>query len=134
MAAGLVLIDTSVWIEAIHPQGREECRIVVGQLMGDGRAATCELVIAEVLKGAATQVALAELRDGMSTLVCLDMRGAGTAAGTLALALRHQGLTIPATDLLIAAVAQTHGAAILHRDRHLSRAAAIIGLEEHAAQ
>jgi len=131
MAAGLVLIDTSVWIEAIHPQGREECRIVVGQLMGDGRAATCELVIAEVLKGAATQVALAELRDGMSTLVCLDMRGAGNVAGKLALALRPQGQTIPTTDLLIAATCSLHGAAILHRDKHLSLAAEVLGLAEH---
>jgi predicted nucleic acid-binding protein len=47
-----VLIDTSVWIEAFAPGGEPSGREAVHDLVSSGRAATCEVVIAEVLRGA----------------------------------------------------------------------------------
>lgn len=98
--------------------------------MAAGRSATCEVIIAEVLRGAATETARAELTQGMGSLVCLSMEGTGAIAGRLALELRSQNITIPTTDLLIAATAALHDAALLHLGQRLSQAADVLGLDE----
>jgi len=121
--SGPVLIDTSVWLEAIHPRGREDCKALVHELLSADRAATCEIIMAEVLRGAHTQEALERLEEGMGTLVLLPMQGVSAAVGRAALELRSRGVTIPTTDLLIAATAAVNGAALVHRDAHLEPAA-----------
>jgi predicted nucleic acid-binding protein len=128
--APLVLIDSSAWIEAIHPRGREDCRAQVADLIGASLAATCDIVVAEVLRGAASREALDELLEGMGSLERLPLDGTGPFAGELALDLRRQGLALPTTDLLIAATARLHGVALLHRDKHLAVAAEALGLRE----
>ena len=124
----LVLIDSSVWIETVRSEGHPAYIRHVDRLLAEGRAATCEVVIAEVLQGAGSEVALAALAAELGALVRLDMTNAGEAAGRLAWSLRRRGLTIPATDLLIAATARINNAALLHRDRHLTDAADVLGI------
>ena len=131
-ADGPVLVDSSVWIECFRPDGEEACRRETAALLIAGRAVTCEVVLAEVLRGAMTPAAWEAMSSRMGSVSRLSMDGMGSLAGSLARQLEAKGLTLPTTDLLIAAVAQSHGAAILHRDRHLSRAAEIIGLPEHS--
>jgi predicted nucleic acid-binding protein len=133
MPPELVLIDSSVWIEAIHPRGLPECRDLARHVMTQDRGATCEVIVAEVLKGASTEEALSTIQDGMAALRHLSMDGVGSVAGRLALTLRARGLALPTTDLLIAATCSLHGAAILHRDKHLALAVEVLGLEEYAA-
>jgi predicted nucleic acid-binding protein len=127
----LVLIDASVWIEAIHARGLPGCREAVEQVLREGTGATCEVIIAEVLKGAATPAALGALSDGLSPLRLLGMEGVGLTAGVLAQRLRSRGRAIPTTDLLIAATCALHGASLLHRDQHLAVAAEALGVTQH---
>lgn len=129
MADDLVLVDSSVWLEAIHPQGLAACKALVREALLEARVATCEVILAEVLKGARTEEAFAQLTDGMGAVHRLSMEGVGEAAGRLSLALRGKGVTLPTTDLLIAATAWVHGVTLAHRDQHLAVAAEELGLD-----
>lgn len=46
-------------------------------------------------------------------------------AATLASGARRRGITIPATDLLVAACARHHEVALLHHDRHFELIASL---------
>jgi predicted nucleic acid-binding protein len=129
MAEGnLVLIDSTVWLEAFSPGGASSYRQAVDQLLSEGRAATCEVVIAEVLAGAA-EAEQAAVASEIGALPRLAMDGVGEIAARMALRLRGHGLAIPTTDLLVAATADRHGVALLHRDQHLIRALPVLGVE-----
>ncbi len=130
MAEQLVLIDTSVWIEALRPGGDEECRRAVAELVEEGRAATCEIVIAELLRGARDDEQAAEWAAALRGLEVLSMEGVGETAGMIGRRMRQAGRTQPIGDVIIAAVALHRGAALLHRDRHLSEIAQAMGMEE----
>ncbi len=129
MDPSLVLIDSSAWIEAIRRDGDAHYLEALDQLLAGGQAATCEVVVTEVLRGATSERELLELAADLSGVNALPMDGAGEAAGRLGWTLRGRGLTVPTTDLLIAATAHLHGAALLHRDRHLAVAAEALGLQ-----
>ena len=124
----LVLIDTSAWIEALSPEGGAGLRESVQHLIASGRAATCEVVIAEVLRGAEDGPAAARLERGLGELLLLPCDGMGATAAAMGRELRapRNGFA----DLLIAAVAFEQGALILTRDRHLSRIADVFEIDE----
>jgi len=124
-----VLIDSSAWIEALRTDGDEDCRELVSELLLQDRAAVCEVVVAEVLRGAANRGELDELGLQLGAVPCLSMTGAGLEGGELSLRLRRRGRAIPTTDLLIAATASIHGASLLHRDKHLDEAAQAAGVQ-----
>jgi len=124
----LVLIDTSVWVEALSPTGDAACRQRVQELTDQGRAATCAIVIAEVLRGAVNESDAAALDTRLRALRVLPCDGAGTVAayiGRLMSAPRQR-----LADLLIAGVARVHNTFLLHRDHHLARIAARCSIPE----
>jgi len=129
MPAGLVLVDTSVWVETLRIRGDPACRSTMDQLTAQGRVATCEVVIVELLQGALDGRQVDRLSVSLAATTTLGMAGAGEEAGRLGWALRRRGIIVHTTDLLIAATAHLHGAALLHRDRHLGEAAEALGLE-----
>ena len=129
MLPGLVLVDTSVWIEVLRAHGDQACRSLMDELTAQARVATCEVVIVEVLQGAMDVRQLERLSANLAATAILGMHGAGEEAGRLAWALRRRGIVVHTTDLLIAATAHLHGVALLHRDRHLGEAAEALGLQ-----
>ena len=128
----IVLIDSSVWIEALHPRGRDDCRSLVRTLANAERAATCEVVMLELLRGTPDDEQFEALLDRLWGLEVLSMRGTGAEAARMAKQLRALGHTVPETDLLIAATARLHGVALLHRDRHLALVSQTMGIPELA--
>lgn len=117
-----VLIDTSAWIEALRPEGDETVRREVRSLLEDGAAVFCDLVLLELWNGARgsrERQYLEELERELPTLATTDE--VWERSKDLARSCRQKGLTIPATDLLIAACAEHHGARLLHRDDHFDR-------------
>jgi hypothetical protein len=101
---------------------------LVDSLLASGSVATCEIVVAELLRGARSDEEFARLREALGDVAHLDLAGVGYAAGELALRLRGAGITIPTTDLLIAATASHHGVSLLHRDKHLALAAEALAI------
>lgn len=67
---------------------------------------------------------LSEMEQSVETVPTDDSVWAE--ARRLAQEARRQGLTLPATDLLVAACARVHGLDIQHRDSHFDRLAAVV--------
>lgn len=117
-----VLIDTSAWIEALRPEGDEAVLQKVRDLLEDGAAVFCDLVLLELWNGARgsrERQYLGELERELQTLPTTDE--VWERSRDLARRCRRKGLTVPATDLLIAACAHHHSAFLLHRDDHFDR-------------
>ena len=95
----------------------------------DNTAATCEIVLAEVLQGVANDAEASRLEQLLLGAIVLPMDGAGPAAAHISRALRACGIAVKVGDLLICGTALVNGAAIMHRDKHLSQIAQIAGIE-----
>jgi predicted nucleic acid-binding protein len=119
-----LLIDTSAWVEAMRRQGDETTRSEVYAALRSGRARFCDMVRLELWNGIGDDRErkwLGELEQAVETVPTNDF--VWTEASKLAREARRQGLTLPSTDLLIAACSRVHGLDILHRDGHFDRLA-----------
>ncbi len=125
---GAALIDTSAWIEAMRQKGDERVRAQVETLVRQGRARFCDLVRLELwngIGGYAERSWLSEMEEVVETVPTDDQ--VWMEARRLALAARPRGLTVPATDLLIAACARIHRLDLVHRDSHFDLLSGILG-------
>lgn len=117
-----ILVDTSAWIEALRPEGDETIRRRVRAVVEDGTAVFCDMVRLELWNGAEgeqEQSYLQALEQDLHNLPTTEE--VWDRVRELARECRRCGLTIPATDLLIFACADHHGAEILHRDKHFEQ-------------
>jgi predicted nucleic acid-binding protein len=96
----------------------------VGEAIAADRAAVCGLVAVEVLSFVSDDDQYRAVSEDFSAYHRLPTGEAEYAAAvTLGRAMRAHGVTIPATDLVIAATAINHRALLLHADRHFERIA-----------
>jgi predicted nucleic acid-binding protein len=114
------IIDTSAWIEAFR--GRDpRLREAVDSLLDQGRVVLCGLVELELLQGfrADERTLFASLFEALpyAEVDRQDWR----AAGFLLAGLRARGITIPATDALIAALCLRHDLLLLTLDKHFDQ-------------
>ena len=110
-----VLIDTSAWIAFFR--GHEPLAARVDAALADGNAAVCGMVELEVLQNVRPDEE--DVRSLMgSTLRLKTEEDDYRAAGERLAGLRRQGMTIPATDGLIAQVALRHQVPLLEFDKH----------------
>ena len=113
----MILVDTSSWIHFLRPRGDPEVRSRVEAALGSGQACWCPLVQLELRNGARGAQEQRVLRDFARTLPELGIDdGVWQAAYDLARRARARGVTAPATDVLIAACARRHGAALEYAD------------------
>jgi tRNA(fMet)-specific endonuclease VapC len=116
----VLLIDTSAWIDFFR--GKHNTATDAVQLaLQLGQARLCGPVKAELLQGIKTKKEKQQLGvmfDAVENLPTdeLDWEAAGNALQ----ALRDNGITLPLTDALIAAIAIRHKAQILTLDHHFS--------------
>ncbi|MEX2444746.1 MAG: PIN domain-containing protein [Alkalispirochaeta sp.] len=115
----MTLIDTSAWVEALRRDGDEGVRSEVARLLNAGHAVLCDMVILELWNGARGKYERSKLRQITETLNCVPTTDAvWTMAHNLATACRTQGITVPSTDLLIAATSRVHGLELFEADSH----------------
>lgn len=115
----MFLVDTSVWIWALRPDGVAAIRQRVGEILAERNGATTPMVLLELLSGARNEKEYRELLEELSALQQLPVSEAvWTRSYQSAFDLRRRGVTAPSTDVLIAAVAQEHQVTLLHADRH----------------
>ncbi len=122
------VIDTSCWIEAMRERGDEPTRRRVGALLESGAARFTDMVRLELcngLGGADQRRFLRQLEELVETVPTTP--AAWSEARTLAELARRRGVSVPATDLLVFAVARVHGLELLHRDAHFDRLAEVAG-------
>ena len=113
----MILVDTSSWIHFLRPHGDPAVRSRVDAALRAGQACWCPPVQLELCNGAGGAQEQKVLRDFARTLPELRIDdGVWEAAYDLARRARAGGVTAPATDVLIAACARRHGAALEYAD------------------
>ena len=123
-----VLIDTSAWVEALRADGDDSMRREVQLALEDGTAAFCDMILLELWSGARGNRERKYLKALEGDIECLPTTAeVWKRSRDLARRCRQAGLTIPATDILIAACALHHGARVLHRDRHFEQIQKLAG-------
>lgn len=125
-APSLVLVDTSAWVETLRKEGDASTRAEVTRLTGQGLVRLCDPVRLELWNGAgsaADRKLLERLQEDVESVETTPE--VWRLAEKLAWSSRRAGLTVPATDLLIAACARAHGLGLLHRDAHFDRLAEV---------
>jgi hypothetical protein len=119
-----VLVDTSAWIDALRADGDARVRDAVKTLTTDGLAVLCDIVRLELWNGAGGPAEARMLRELERDVDCVPTtEEIWSTAIELARACRAQGVTVPATDLLVAASAERHGLGLLHHDAHFDQIA-----------
>jgi predicted nucleic acid-binding protein len=116
---GLVLIDTSLWIEALRVHGDRDAKERLRQLLLLDKAAWCEVVILELLNAMKGLTERKKIREYIEEVKILPINAeVWQKARGLVVRCREKGFTVPVTDILIAACGLHHGVPIAHRDRH----------------
>ena len=120
------LIDTSSWIEQLRRDGDATVRVRVEELLSAGEAAWCPIVRLELWNGARGEAEREVLREMEADIPTLEI---GTPVWDLAVRMaataRAKGITVPASDLLVAACARHHDAALEHCDSHFDLIASL---------
>ncbi len=111
----------------LRPQGDAAIRARVEQLLISGDACWCPMIRLELWNGAQGDHEKRVLRDFERHLPELPINDAvWSEAFDLARRARARGITIPATDVLIAACARHHEVGLEHADQDFDRIAKLI--------
>jgi len=122
----VILVDSSSWIHFLRPNGDPEVRARVQSALLNGEACWCPLVQLELWNGAAGDRDRKILRDFEAVLPELAIdEDVWASAHELARRARAAGVSVPATDILIAACARCHGAELETADSDFERLATI---------
>ena len=117
----MILVDTSCWIEVLRERGDTAVCRRMNDLVRSGQACWSPVVRLELWNGARGIREKKALREFEQVLPELEMPAeVWEIACELARNARTAGLTIPATDLLIAACARHHGVEIESTDAHFT--------------
>jgi predicted nucleic acid-binding protein len=113
------LIDTSAWLLALRKNFLPIAKDRIDHLLKEDVVIITGMVKLELLGGAKTEIEFQRLKARLDALdsVDTDMK-LWARAYELAFSLRRRGITIPYTDILIAACALHANAIILHADAH----------------
>lgn len=112
------LVDTSSWVEYLRDRESEAGDAVEGLVLS-GSAAWCDMTLVELwhgVRGAKEKHELAAMEKEIDLLAV--NHDVWRFASKLALRCREKGVTVPASDLVIAACAVTHSLELEHCDAH----------------
>lgn len=122
----MVLVDTSVWISFLNRPGSPEKRVIDG-LIDTDEAAIVGVVLAELLQGCRSESERRVLKDLLLALPYIDItQSTWIKAGELSAALRKKGVTLPLSDVVLAAAAIEHSCPVYTLDRHFQKIPGIL--------
>ncbi len=119
MPTNRFLVDTSAWIFALKSEGAQEIRDRIGQIISDEELFTTGIIKLELLSGTKTQKEFDRLKKYLDALDMVETDDRlWESAYKLAFKLLRHGITVPNTDILIAACGFVAKATIVHADAH----------------
>jgi predicted nucleic acid-binding protein len=123
-----IIVDTSVWIEFFREPASELTLHLKG-LLRERKVIMVGMVIAEILQAVKAPKEANLVKQSLEKLPYLEItRDIWEAAGEISASLRGTGITIPLTDLIIAALALTGDHEIFTIDPHFYK---VDGLRLH---
>jgi predicted nucleic acid-binding protein len=121
-----VLIDTPVWRDYFHKEGRTFQ--TVNKLMDAGRVCCVNLVVAELLETARSAKEMKVFQDFTRIFPILDEPpGAWVEAARLSFHVRQKGKALPLRDCYLGHMAKVHGALLYTTHQGLHRARQVFG-------
>ncbi|MBC7109317.1 MAG: PIN domain nuclease [Methanomassiliicoccales archaeon] len=125
-----ILLDTSVWIRYLRPEGDEDIKAEVKRVLLSERVFTCWVVKAELLVGARDEESFERLNADLEALEEIPLtKELWLGAARLGHMLRRKGITVPLPDLLIAQVALMEKLELWHADEHFEHVKGVVPLE-----
>ena len=119
MPSELFLVDTSAWILALRKDFLPVVRDRIEHLLKENAIVTIELVKLELLGGIKSKKEFQRLKSRLDALYTVECDSPlWQEAVDLAFKLRSIGISIPYTDILIAAGALKVEATVIHVDAH----------------
>jgi predicted nucleic acid-binding protein len=113
----MALIDSSVWIDYFMERPVAHAAALAARLEGGLPVATTGIVIQELLQGLGSEREANQLRARLARLKYLPAgKATHVSAALLYRRVRALGISLPAVDALIAAVALEHGVPVLTAD------------------
>lgn len=117
----MVIADTSVWIPFFNRPDSPQ-KVTVDILIDADEIALVGVVLAELLQGCRTESERNLLSDGLTALPYYEVtRSTWSGAGDLSAQLQRRGMTLPLSDLVIAALALERGCHVYSLDSHFKK-------------
>jgi predicted nucleic acid-binding protein len=130
----MFLIDSSVWIEYLRPDGSQKVKKRVREILQKEEAVSCGIVIVEILRGAKNEKNFQTLHDSLISLPQIPIDDAVIErASRWGFLLDRKGKVVSTTDLLIASAAYKK-ACLLHLDNDFKMITSPFDLEEESWQ
>jgi len=130
MPNDVFMVDTSAWLFALRKDFIPEVRDRIDHLLSHDVAITTGIIKLEIISGARTQKEFQRLKSRFNALDDIKTDDSiWQKAWELGFALRRKGITVPHTDILIAACCLHSGSVILHADAHFDVMAGHTGIK-----
>jgi predicted nucleic acid-binding protein len=130
MPGSLFLVDTSAWIFALRKEFVPAVKERISQLLRDHIVLTNGMIKLELLGGVRTEKEFRRLKARLDALDEVEVSASvWERACAMAFDLRRKGITVPYTDILMAACALKTESTLVHADAHFDLMASHIGLK-----
>ncbi|MGH7181643.1 MAG: type II toxin-antitoxin system VapC family toxin [Nitrospiraceae bacterium] len=121
----MVIADTSVWIPFFNRPDSPE-KVSLDLLIDADEVSLVGVVLAELLQGCRTPSERDSLADALLALPYFEVtRSIWLRAGDLSAQLLRKGVTLPLSDLIIAALAIEHDCRVYSLDAHFKKIPAV---------
>ena len=119
MPNNLFLVDTSAWILALRKDFLPDVKDRLAYLLKENTIITSGMIKLELLGGTREEKEFQRLKIRLDALEMVETNTSlWERAYDLAFSLRRRGITVPYTDILIAASALIAAATVVHADSH----------------
>ena len=124
------LVDTSAWLLALKKNYVPLVKDRIDDLLKENAIITTGIVKLEILGGTKTEKEFQRLKTRLDSLDQVETDASlWEQAYALAFKLRRKGITVPSTDILIAACALMSEATVVHADAHFDLISSKTGLK-----
>ncbi len=115
-----ILADTSIWIEFFRPD--TAAGNLLETLLTENSVVTCGIVLFELMQGVKSDKEKAAIMDALSGLPYREMNEQlWLRSAELSSSLKKKGVTLPLSDIFIAAIAIEHNLSVFTLDKHFEQ-------------